>query len=60
MKHSIENYDPRYMDEYLRQGRRERALAFGELMASLKQYFTKPSQSDRPTPLGRPSASTAC
>ncbi len=60
MKHTIENYDPKYMEEYLRTGRRERALAFGEMMASLKAYFTKPSQSGSSAPLGRPTASNAC
>lgn len=60
MKHKIENYDPRNMDEYLRAGRRERALVFWDLMHSLKAYFTKPSQSGGSAPLGRPSASNAC
>lgn len=60
MRHSIENYDPRNMEEYLRAGRRERALAFRDLIISLKQAFTKPSQSNPPVSLGRPSASGAC
>ena len=60
MKHAIENYDPKYMDEYLKEGRRERALAFWGLMVSLKQFFTKPSQSGGSAPMGRPSTSNAC
>ena len=60
MKHTIENYDPRYMEEYLKAGRRERALAFRDLMISLKHIFTKTSQSGGAAPMGRPSTSNAC
>ena len=60
MKHTIENYDPKYMDEYLKAGRRERALAFRDVMLSLKAFFTKPSQTGGSAPLGRPSTSNAC
>lgn len=60
MTHSIENYDPRKMEEYLKAGRRERAYAFRDLMISLKKSFTKPSQSKPPVSLGRPRTTGAC
>ena len=60
MKYDIENYDPKYMEEYMKAGRRERALAFRDVMISLKKFFTNTSQSNGAAPLGRPSTSNAC
>ena len=34
-------YDPRQLEEYMRAGRKERALAFGQMLNSIKELFTK-------------------
>ena len=53
-------YDPNLLEEYMKAGRKERALAFGRMLVSIKELFTR--KTDEPaisTPV-RPDAAGAC
>ena len=53
-------YDPNRLDEYMKAGRRERALAFGQMLKSIKNLFTRKADEPTVSTSIRPGAAGAC
>ena len=53
-------YDPNRLEEYMKAGRRERALAFGQMLTSVKEMFSKKTQDADLSATARPGAAGAC
>lgn len=50
MYETVGHYDPSKTEAYLAEGRKERAMAFSELMRSIKDGFRKFTETEAPRP----------
>ena len=50
MYETVGHYDPSKTEAYLAAGRKERAIAFRELMLSIKEGFRKTFETEAPRP----------